>query len=187
MSYYTIKELAELFGITPQSIYKLKEKNKVLKIAMAEEAKRQKDNRVVYGKRTFDALFAVYGDRVKQDDKVVEPVEPVETQAEQGFSSTVDEVEKLVDKVVEPKQPIENEVVKLLKEEVAFLKEQLEAEKTARETDKSNYIKLLEEANNANHEMRVLLLKDKEQIALLEEMKKPFFKRLKDKLVKKND
>ena len=182
MSYYTIKELAELFGITPQSIYKLKEKNKVLKIAMAEEAKRQKDNRVVYGKRTFDALFAVYGDRVKQDDKVVEPVE---NEAAQGVAETVDKVVERVDKVVEPEKTTENEVVELLKNQIVFLKEQLEAEKTAREEDKNNYMKLLEEANTANSEMRILLLKDKEQIKLLEEAKKPFFRRLKDKLVKK--
>lgn len=187
MAFYTIKDFAELFDISPQSIYKLKGKNKVLAKAMAEEAQRQKDNKVVYGKRTFDALFAVYGDRVKQVDKVVEPVEKVETQANEGQTGAVDEVDKQVDKVVEPSQPTENAVVELLKEENAFLKEQLAAERKAREDDKASYIKLLEEAQNANHEMRVLLLKDKEKIALLEEGKKTFFQRLKDKLVKKND
>lgn len=183
MAEYTVKELAEMFDKSPQAIYKLKDKNKELKRAMVEEGRRLKDNRVLYGERTFNALLSAWGKTV---EKVAEPFQPaVEEQEKATENATGGEV----DKVGKVETTVENQtdVVLLLKEQVEYLKTQLKAEQEARENDKNNYIKLLEEAHSANHEMRVLLLKDKEQIKLLEEAKMPFFKRLKNKLVKKDD
>lgn len=181
MAEYTIKELAEMFDKSPQAIYKLKDKNKELKRAMVEEGRRLKDNRVLYGERTFNALLSAWGKTV---EKVAEPVQPA---AEKPGADRLNNHGDEVDKVCKVETAVEkqDDVVSLLKEQIEYLKTQLKTEQEARENDKNNYIKLLEEAHSANHEMRVLLLKDKEQIALLEETKKPFFKRLKDKLVKK--
>lgn len=188
---YTVKELAEKFGISPQAIYKQKDNNAELREIMTRDFTRKKNNSVVYGKSTRDCLAKIYKNRLKSDDNQVEQIDkPLPTSEAEGERIEGEKVEQLDKPVSQLETTIETPTEKLIRHletEIEYLKTQLEAEKEARKEDTNNYIKIIEEANEAHHETRVLLLKAKEEIKLLEEAKKPFFQRLKNKLVKKHD
>lgn len=180
---YTVKKLAEICGVSPQAIYKQKDNNAELRAVMTRDYKRKKNNSVVYGKETYDLLCKIYKDRVKDAVEEVSQVEETNVRPNQDKASGVEQREK----VETTSETQNNEIIQLLKEQIDYLKTQLEEEKQARKEDKENYMKIVEEANTANGELRILLLNSKEQIKLLEEAKTPFFKRLKNKLVKKDD
>ena len=188
---YTVKKLAEIFGVSPQAIYKQKDNNPDLRAVMTRDFKRKKNNSVVYGKETYNLLCEIYKDRLKGDvETVVETETTSTTTAPEVNQDNTKEVEQPVETVSQGEttfETAESKLIHLLEEQVEYLKTQLAEEKQARKADAENYLKIVEEANAANGELRILLLNSKEQIKLLEEAKTPFFKRLKNKLVKSNE
>lgn len=188
---YTVKKLAGEFGVSPQAIYKQKDNNAELRSIMERDFTRKKNNSVVYGKATYDCLAKIYKDRLKSNDNQVEqldkPLTTSEAESEKTEGEAVEQLDKPVSQLETTIETPTEKLIRHLETEIEYLKIQLEAEKEARKEDANNYIKIIEEANEAHHETRVLLLKAKEEVKLLEETKKPFFQRLKNKLVKKDD
>lgn len=188
MAQYTIKQIAQIIGVSYQTIYKKLDNDSVLREVSKNDkyiVRNGSTRNVYYGEKTLSRLREMYsvganaGDFAQANEGENGEYVPEKVRESVECGANEDENGGMRAKTRTPSNTTDNTIINTLKEEIIFLKKQIELaqereKETARamEKEREHYLTLLEKSQEEKDKLIMIASVARSDIKLLEEENK---------------